>query len=128
MHILLIAIIVMGLATILLIGWAQGQLFACVFLSIPPALGLLIIAMRTDPALPIYPQLCFGALAIIWTPRYLIRRSSIRPKRRKPTIHPNIHLTPNYFAGVKPYVAPYAAISRVESGSPLVLTDGRGRK
>ena len=46
MHILLIAIIVMGLATILLIGWAQGQLFACVFLSIPTGLSMLIFAMQ----------------------------------------------------------------------------------
>ena len=79
MHIL----IGMAVATVLIILWASGNLFACVFLSIPPALGLLIIAMRTDPALPIYPQLCFGSLAVIWTPRFLHRRArNHRPQRR----------------------------------------------
>lgn len=72
MHILLIAIIVMGLATILLIGWAQGQLFACVFLSIPTGLAMLIFAMQEPVRSPdhvFWASVCFGLLVAIWAPR-----------------------------------------------------------
>jgi hypothetical protein len=110
----------LAVATVLIILWASGNLFACVFLSIPPALGLLIIAMRTDPALPIYPQLCFGSLAVIWLPRFLMYRMSVQAMREREPRRPDIDIPPLWFVGVDPYVP--------KSGPRLTLTDGGGRK
>ena len=76
MHIL----IFMAVATVLIILWAQGNLFACVFLSIVPALGFLIFAIqdRTDsPGSPAWMLICAVSLAVIWVPLYLRRRRAV---------------------------------------------------
>jgi hypothetical protein len=83
MHTLIGICLGLAVAAAFIILWASGNLFACVFLSIPPALGLLVIAMRDNPAMPIYPLICIGALVVIWTPRYLHRRvRNHHPQRR----------------------------------------------
>jgi hypothetical protein len=104
MHIL----IGLVMATALIIMWANGSLFACVLLSIPPGLGLLVIVMRDDPALPIYHAICFGSLAIIWAPRYFRFRRPMRRLQSHERGWPDVPMPrpPQlYVTGVKPYVA-----------------------
>lgn len=69
MHIL----IGLAVATVLIILWAQGNLFACVFLSIPTALGLLLFAVQDAARSPdhvTWAFVCAALLAGIWAPRY----------------------------------------------------------
>jgi hypothetical protein len=108
MHILIGLLIGLAVTTALIILWTSGNLFACVFLSIPPGLGLLVIAMRDDPALPIYPTLCLGSLVVIWAPRYFLYRRSRRQSPPHGLEWPNVPMPrpPQlYITGVKPYVA-----------------------
>ena len=56
----------MAVATVLIILWAQGSLFACVFLSIPTGLGLLFFFSDT----PVIGLICVLLLAGIWVPRF----------------------------------------------------------
>ena len=65
MHIL----IGLAVATVLIILWAQGNLFACVFLSIPTGLGALFFISDT----PVIGLICVLLLAGIWAPRYYRR-------------------------------------------------------
>jgi hypothetical protein len=63
----------MAVATVLIILWAQGSLFACVFLSIPPGVVLLLFIKETisraPPGGPIWPIACVALLLGIWAPR-----------------------------------------------------------
>jgi hypothetical protein len=60
MHILIGLVV----ATVLVIGWACGNLFACVFLSLP-TIGLFVfLAMQNHPA----AAWCLAALGAIWVP------------------------------------------------------------
>jgi len=69
MHIL----IGMAVATVLIILWAQGSLFACVFLSLAPALGALIFLIQSPHASPWWLA-CVALIVVIWTPRYVLLR------------------------------------------------------
>lgn len=74
MHIL----IGMAVTTVLIIGWAMGNLFCAVFLSLAPAAGaLILLAQKTGPS-P-WALACFALIAVIWAPRYLPRL----PERRR---------------------------------------------
>ena len=66
MHIL----IGLAVATVIIILWAQGSLFACVFLSIPTGLGALFFFSDT----PVIGLICALLLAGIWVPRYYLGR------------------------------------------------------
>ena len=63
----------LAVATVLIILWASGNLFACVFLSIPAGLGLLIFTVQDARGSPnhwIWALACAALLAGIWVPRY----------------------------------------------------------
>ena len=66
MHIL----IGLAIAAVLIIMWSHGNLFACVFLSIPTGLGLLFFISDT----PVIGLICVLLLAGIWAPRYYLGR------------------------------------------------------
>jgi hypothetical protein len=88
MHILIGLVV----ATVLAIGWACGNLFACVFLSLP--VGLLAIiygatsvdGSRTGPVV-----LCLSILVAIWLPRTFIRYVAARELRRNQLIKRGIY-------------------------------------
>ena len=62
MHILIGLVV----ATVLVIGWACGNLFACVFLSLG-ALGL-ALAFSSVPAAGNIWLICFAIIFVIWVP------------------------------------------------------------
>ena len=69
MHIL----IGLAVATVIIILWAQGSLFACVFLSIPTGLGALILAVQDELTAPnhvAHALFCALLLLVIWAPRF----------------------------------------------------------
>ena len=68
MHIL----IGLAVATVIIILWARGNLFACVFLSIPIGLLMLLMIADTGDGLKalLSAMVCAGLLAVIWVPRY----------------------------------------------------------
>lgn len=78
-------LIFMAVATALIILWAGGNLFACVFLSLPPAVGGVLGVFMASAANTASDR-TFGAwmlvasavaLGIIWFPRqYLLHRGS----------------------------------------------------
>jgi hypothetical protein len=88
MHFLIGAMIGLAIATVLIIGWAAGNLFACVFLSIPTALAMLIFAIQS-PSNVGWTLACAGALCIIWTP-YMARRQAARPIYFQPSPPPPV--------------------------------------
>ena len=71
MHIL-IGLIGLTVATVLIILWARASLFACVFLSIPTGLGLLVFAVQDErsPNHGLWTLVCALLLAGIWAPRF----------------------------------------------------------
>ena len=77
------ALICLVIATVLLIGWGAGNLFACVFLSIPVGLGMLIFILQT-PSNPPWALACMVALIVIWAPRWHRRRAMTYPIYRQP--------------------------------------------
>ena len=70
MHILIGLLLGLAVASVIIILWAQGSLFACVFLSIPTGLGLLFFISDT----PVIGLICVLLLAGIWAPRYYLGR------------------------------------------------------
>jgi RsiW-degrading membrane proteinase PrsW (M82 family) len=71
MHIL-IGLIGLTIATVIIMLWARGTLFACVFLSIPTTLVMLIFAFQDrtgSPNGPVWALVCAMLLAVIWAPR-----------------------------------------------------------
>ena len=82
MHIL----IGLAVATVIIILWAQGNLFACVFLSIPTGLGLLVFILQDErsPKHVDNALLCIVILLIIWAPRHTFNRIRMSPPDRRP--------------------------------------------
>ena len=76
------AIIGLVIATVLLIGWGAGNLFACVFLSIPVGLGMLVFILQTPSNLP-WALACMVVLVVIWAPRWHRRRAMAYPIYRQ---------------------------------------------
>ena len=77
MHILIGILVGFGVAAALIILWAQGNLFAAVFLSIPTGLVLLIFTFQDAERSPDHVKwalFTLGALAVIWAPHYALRR------------------------------------------------------
>ena len=73
MHIL----IGFAIATLLIIGWARGNLFCCVFLNLGTAAGVLfgLLFMETPPIGVTIIVVCLVLTGIVWAPRiYLINR------------------------------------------------------
>ena len=66
MHIL----IGLSVATVILILWARGNLFACVFLSI----SIVLVAVMVVTEMPGIGLICVLLLAGIWAPRYYLGR------------------------------------------------------
>ena len=81
MHIL-IGLIGLVVATVIIIMWARGGLFACVFLSIPIGGGLLVFVLQVpsggSPNAPIWALVCALLLAGIWAPRYFRQATADR--------------------------------------------------
>jgi hypothetical protein len=84
MHILIGLLI----ATAVIILWAQGNLFACVFLSIPTAGAMLIFAFQDrtgSPNGPVWALVCAALLAGIWAPRYWRLHQTVPSRTNGPT-------------------------------------------
>ncbi len=63
----------LAIATVLVIGWAKGNLFACVFLSLGLLLGALfsaVIMFSGQDWGAILFVICLALLAGVWGPRY----------------------------------------------------------
>jgi hypothetical protein len=60
-------------ATLLVIGWIYGNLFVCVFLTLPLLLLFCLAAALNGPAAPYYLVGCPVLLFAIWAP-FVIRR------------------------------------------------------
>ena len=84
MHILLGVLIGLGVATALIIMWAQGNPIACVFLSIPTGLALLIFTFQDAARSPQHVDnalLCIVILVFVWLPHSSIRHRNARNAR-----------------------------------------------
>ena len=84
MHILIGLLIAVAVAAAVIILWAQGNLFACVFLSIPTGLGLLIFTLQNDVTSPRHvgnALLCIVILVFVWLPHISIRQRNARNAR-----------------------------------------------
>lgn len=64
---------VLAIATLLVIGWIYGSLFACVFLTLPALLMFGLAVMLDGPAAPYFQIGCAVLVAAIWVP-FVIRR------------------------------------------------------
>ena len=81
MHIL-IGLIGLTIATVIIMLWSRGTLFACVFLSIPTGLGLLLFTVQDaarSPGHMTWALVCAVLLAGIWAPR-LFRLQAKAPR------------------------------------------------
>ena len=84
MHILLGILIGLGATTALIIMWAQGNPIACVFLSIPTGLALLIFTLQNDATSPRHvgnALICIVILVFVWLPHISIRQRNARNAR-----------------------------------------------
>ena len=73
MHILLGILLGLVVATTLIIQWARGNPFVCVFLSIPTGFGLLVFLFQVAARSPdhvTHALVCIVILAWIWAPYY----------------------------------------------------------
>jgi FtsH-binding integral membrane protein len=76
MHVLIGLVVGLAITTVLLIGWARGNLFACVFLSLPPTAYLLIVCLQQSGNVhnnfyPGWVLACVGLICVVWAPRHL---------------------------------------------------------
>ena len=71
--------IIIGLviATVLVMGWAGGNLFACVFLSLPVGLAAIICALQAKQDMWGAFVACLVILAVIWLPRHIRHRTLV---------------------------------------------------
>ena len=81
MHILFF----MAIATVLIITWFTGNLFACVFLSLVPGVFLLLCVVELfagsmSGVTGIWAFACIGLLVAIWAPRHF-RLQAMAPRR-----------------------------------------------
>ena len=77
MHILIGILIGLVVATTLIIQWARGNPFVCVFLSIPTGLALLVFLFQntvTSPDHVTHALICIVILVFVWAPYYELRR------------------------------------------------------
>jgi len=109
----------LAVATVLIIGWGYGNLFACVFLSIPVTLGLLVFIAQT-PASPGWALACGMLLAAIWAPRRMRLRAIAYPVYPPPP--PRYPPLKVVMAGeLAPFMKSLAAVLIVSAGVTLVL-------
>ena len=113
------ALVGLTVATILIIGWGYGNLFACVFLTIPITLGLLVFAVKT-PAAPGWALTCMVLLAVIWLPRRMRLRAAAYPVYLPPPPrYPPLKIV---MAGeLAPFMKSLAAVLIITTAVTLIL-------
>jgi hypothetical protein len=75
---ILIGLAVLAVASLLVIGVGYGNLFVCVFLTLPiVAVGLIAAGSGNTLGTLVFPLVTFGMLIAIWAP-FLYRRHRIR--------------------------------------------------
>jgi hypothetical protein len=62
------------IATMLVVGWACGSIFACVFLTLPVALVALLCAVQDSGPRIGSVLICLAIIAVIWTPAKLRKK------------------------------------------------------
>ena len=63
--------LILALLTVLALGWFAGNIFVCVFLTLPIVGLMLLFATGGGPAVGTW-ELGFGAVLVaIWLPRYI---------------------------------------------------------
>lgn len=87
--------ILLGLcvATLLVIGWFVGSIFACVFMTLPVAAVGLIFALQDTGARTGWVLVCLGIIAVIWAPRSLMQFVDARDRkaRDEPPLRLGLH-------------------------------------
>jgi hypothetical protein len=71
------------IATFLVIGWACGSIFACVFMTLPVAVVALIFAFQDTGARTGSMMICLGIIAVIWAPRSFMQFVDARARKAR---------------------------------------------
>jgi uncharacterized membrane protein len=111
MHIL----IGMAVATLLIIGVAVGNLFACVFLSLLPAAYLALALTVGTTNSEGWAIACFVLLCVIWVPRWLRLRAANRAYVRMLPKPPKSQRAHNAGAAVAAWIRNDLAVPSDES-------------
>lgn len=73
----------LGVATLLVIGWFVGSIFACVFLTLPVATATIVFAAQdTGPRIG-WVLVCLGIMVVIWAPRALMQFADARERKAR---------------------------------------------